>query len=601
MNSSPRLVHRRTIVLSSSVLGVVLLFSCCNPITTPTPPVAMAHITLCAVDPAYTRNAAATGDPQKSYCGPGDFQAVHQTQLVEATAYDKHGVPMPFANITLRVSGANAGPGITGTVALGTGHSVFSYTGNHPGDDSITATFTNGTPVATETPAVVRWLTTEHYIHPILFVHGIDEDASDYETQIDPAFTDSEGNTLYADGGDHDKGEQVFTGLIGALELKYDRTYMEAFCYVDDQAYLNTPSGCHTHDLHDAIASPCGTPQTCVSQSSVDTNSVELANTINALSTQAQAAINTSQPGTSQVTIVAYSMGAAITRSFLSGCVLAQTLLVPGASQCASVASLVDNVFFIDGAQQGAWVLEANKTLNAASLATEGSPSGPGSPFASILPTIQQAIYTKFQNASGGLDARQPAVTDLTPGSPSVLAHDTVPIPSSIGIYNFYGDVQLKLSVTALIYTLPPRATLNLGDLLMLAQKDGAQSAPTWGGAGLCGSCSALNLDTAPAIAPVCTGGTLPDGSPQYHAWALLDPHTLDINAFTPLLTVSNARSGFDAALNSPVWHLNTTQPITMAPGSRIQVQDLTGHANHTDVPTEILYVLTHKDGVSIP
>ena len=53
----------------------------------------------------------------------------------------------------------------------------------------------------------------------------------------------------------------------------------------------------------------------CESQSSVDENAQQLANTVDALSAEAAAA-----GGTSKVTLIGYSMGGAVIRSLLAGC-----------------------------------------------------------------------------------------------------------------------------------------------------------------------------------------------------------------------------------------------------------------------------------------
>jgi hypothetical protein len=53
--------------------------------------------------------------------------------------------------------------------------------------------------------------------------------------------------------------------------------------------------------------------------------------------------------------------------------------------------------------------------------------------------------------------------------------------------------------------------------------------------------------------------------------------------------------------LNSPVQHLNITQPAVQAPGSPWQVRDITGHAATTEMSTEIFYLLIQKDGVALP
>ena len=99
----------------------------------------------------------------------------------------------------------------------------------------------------------------------------------------------------------------------------------------------------------------------CESQSSVDENARQLANTVDALSAEAAAA-----GGTSKVTLIGYSMGGAVIRSLLAGCPVPvapyQTLL------CQNVASKIDQVFFVDPDQQGSWLLTINKGLDAATL-----------------------------------------------------------------------------------------------------------------------------------------------------------------------------------------------------------------------------------------
>jgi hypothetical protein len=598
-DSSPRRLKRRYLVLIGCLLAAIVatVAVSCIPWRTKT-----AHITLCAVDPAYAH--AVEGASAQDYCGPGDFQAVHGSQLVIAQSYDKDGHLIQSPKFTFTVSGANA---TTSTVTGSGGSAEFSYIGTQAGGDNISASFADGTKTAPVTPAVVRWLRPTHDDHPILFVHGINEDASDYETLINPSFVDSEPQP--SEFPATEKSEQVFTALIGGLELKYDPTYMEAFCYVDDQAWLNSPSGCPSGE-----SAICPATMACISQSPVDVNAIALDKEVEALHARAN------RP----VTIIAYSMGAAVTRAMLSGCRTAQAYLTSGAPDpdvaefaasrfgetdaqaCASdfqgacstpsPGCPVDNVFFFDGAQQGSWLLEANKYLNAAKLA--------GGPFPPILSTIQQTIFAKFEQVSGGVDATQPAAADMTPGSLSVLGHDTVPIPASIAIYNFYGDVRLSLGVTvAGIYYMPGHAALDLGDLLMLPQDDPARRAPNWGGAGLCDGCPTPAIpDSVPSVAPYREAGSLSStGQPQFHAWLLMQSYALDIDVLAPNLTVASAKSAFSQVTSSPVWHLQTTQPVTMAPGSAIQVADVTGATTHTDVPTEVLLVLTRQDGLSIP
>ena len=158
--------------------------------------------------------------------------------------------------------------------------------------------------------------------------------------------------------------------------------------------------------------------------------------------------------------------------------------------RCASSVTKVDHVFFIDGDQQGSWLLTINKGYNAAALSGDGSIPNPITPFASALPLLQQTLYTKVKTAIG-LDPTSQGVQDQTPQSPSIQAHDQVPIPSNVDVYNFYGDVQIRMGVTVYGVPIGPGApTLNLGDFLMLAQNNSATNDPLWGGGGLCDGCS---------------------------------------------------------------------------------------------------------------
>jgi hypothetical protein len=187
------------------------------------------------------------------------------------------------------------------------------------------------------------------------------------------------------------------------------------------------------------------------------------------------------------------------------------------------------------------------------------------------------------------LDLHSATVTDQTPQSASILAHDQSPPPPDIAYYNYFGDVQLRLGINA--YGLPRSPgtpTLNLGDLVILAQDDHATLAPQWGGAGLCEGC------TQP-LDKYRENGT-------YHNWILIDPHSVDMSFIADLLNGSfSVTSEAGKLLNSPVQHLNITQPAVQAPGSTWQVRDITGRAATTDMSTEIFYILTQKDGVTLP
>ncbi len=205
-----------------------------------------------------------------------------------------------------------------------------------------------------------------------------------------------------------------------------------------------------------------------------------------------------------------------------------------------------------------------------------------------MLPLLQQTIYDQLKSRMG-LDLHSQTVIDQTPQSDSIIAHDQSPPPSDIAYYNFFGDIQLRLGINTYGLLLDPGApTLNLGDLVILAQDDHATLAPQWGGAGLCDGCS-QPLDKYRESGP-------------YHNWVLIDSHPVDMSFVADLLNGSfSVSSEAGKLINSPVQHLNITQPPVQAPGSAWQVRDITGHSATTEMSTEIFYILTQKDGVALP
>src|SRR5262249_23578383 len=123
-------------------------------------------------------------------------------------------------------------------------------------------------------------------------------------------------------------------------------------------------------------------PTACISQSAILPNGVALAHVIQQLSARA---------GGKHVTLVAYSMGGAIVRNVLAGC-----LTAPRGTpnlDCANAASLVDNTFFLDGAQQGTWLLLVKAGADAATVAGANIPALADSPFLSVMPLIEPRIY----------------------------------------------------------------------------------------------------------------------------------------------------------------------------------------------------------------
>ena len=195
---------------------------------------------------------------------------------------------------------------------------------------------------------------------------------------------------------------------------------------------------------------------------------------------------------------------------------------------------------------------------------------------------MQQAIYGQLKSRMG-LDGYSQTVTDQTPQSESILAHDQNLPPSGIAVLQLLWRCPDPSRVNAYGLPLDPGTpTLNLGDLVMLAQDDHATLAPAWGGAGLCDGCS-QPLDKYRESGP-------------YHNWVLIDSHPVDMSFVADLLNGSmSVSSEAGKLINSPVQHLNITQPPVQAPGSAWQVQDITGHAATTNMSTEIFYILTKR------
>jgi hypothetical protein len=312
----------------------------------------------------------------------------------------------------------------------------------------------------------------------------------------------------------------------------------------------------------------------------VDVNAVELAERILDLNTRSG----------KLVTLIGYSMGTAISRTLLAGC--RNTLSTQDSDNdgdfdvavCGKASGLVDQVFFLNGVQQGSWLMAVKQGLSAAALAGDGIPAAPVSPFLSVLPALESSIFGAVKDRMG-LDVNQPAEADLTPLSNNIVAHNQGTIPSQVKVYTFYGDIEIRLGVTQLIYPLAGTTALPLGDLVLLAQRDDPTALPPYGGASLCGNCTPIDS----------LGFHASTSGDQFHSWALLDPHDVSITDIIP-----GIGSTLTGALNSPVSHLNISQPIAQAPGSAVQVEDITTlvGSRTTDMANEIVEIMMQRDRI---
>jgi hypothetical protein len=286
-----------------------------------------------------------------------------------------------------------------------------------------------------------------------------------------------------------------------------------------------------------------------------------------------------------KVTLMAYSMGGAIVRSLLAGC---PTTITDGGQLCSSISSMVDHVFLLNAAQEGSWLLTS---ASLAGMTEAGATSKALASFLPVLPLVRAALYSAVQ-AKLGLSLAQPAIGDLTPQSDNIKAHNYNPPnlpPAGPNFYTFYGDVSLSIQLQFFTKTLPPETALPLGDLVFLPQADAPTEVPAWGGAALCGSCGGFNS----ANYQQSTDGT-------YHEWALAYPVNIPVNGLIPLLSAPDAVSSLQSALNSPVQHLNISQPASQDFGSHIQVHDITRLSGEstTNMSNEIYLILAQDDGL---
>ncbi len=554
--------HRRfrlPVVLAGNVFVLVLILACCNPGPTTS---GHASVTICAND------AARALDFPADACFSGTFHAVGQAESLRIAAVDKSGNPLKQRQLNVTVSGANARAATVTTD--GGGLATYTYTAINAGTDAIQVAVSNDSASKSARSAVVHWITPQHLSHPIILVHGIREDAGDFAHQFNPgSVTDSDQAS--------DAQEQTWTSLIEGLKLVYDPGSMEAFCYVDDVAWVKTPAACpgiEAPTCDTSLPVNSSSLNACASQSSVDLNGVTLAHVIKDLS---------ARNGGKKVTLLAYSMGTAIVRTLLAGCL--NSFGPTDQLDCANAGQLVDNAFFLNGAQQGSWLLTIKRGYDPSTLAGDNIPDTASSPFTSVLPLIAQSI-TGAVNDKLGINLNNGAETDLSPQSANILAHNSVQPVSAVNLYTFYGDIEFGMDVNFYVYTLPATNTLPLGDLVMLAQNDNPLASPLWGGGSLCDNCGAL------------VNGYHSNG--RYHAWALTQRYIVNINGLAPLLSAPDAVSAFQGVLQSPAQHLNVSQPVAQAPGSTLQVADATGlaGATTTDMPYEILLTLMHSDGL---
>lgn len=382
----------------------------------------------------------------------------------------------------------------------------------------------------------------------ILFVHGIGQ----YESHMD--------NPKQQDG---------FVPIFQALQAIYGAGSVTPFTYHDDRSLTDNGDPCPRTVFPD-----------CQSQSSVWENAIDLAAKIRTLTAQTH----------HKITLIGYSMGGAIIRTVLAGCLPA----LKEQPACPGVASSVDSVFFIDSVQQGSWMAGSVPTFLLYPLSHDD-----------LLSNMKLFIGWygyKLVNAALRLNVYNPAETDLAPNSQNIQAYDSVPVPHGIAYYNFYGDIRLGAAIYFGPWKIPAKSTASIGDLVVLPGSDSVQQPLTQGGSEFCPGCTNHGLYRS----------SHPDARTSFTEWPLTDTQYFDLDSLLgclPLLgpampitcVTAVGGSALSTALDvshAPELHLNIP---TSAALNKIAVKDTTGSAGGSSIvtiPVEIRLQLEQIDGI---
>lgn len=372
----------------------------------------------------------------------------------------------------------------------------------------------------------------------IIFVHGITQNAS----TITPTSSD-------------------FGPILAQLQSIYGSA-VDVLPYVDDRSKASGS----THSCPSSVYPPCA------SQSHVLDNALELAQEISKDYTASK----------HKVVVIGYSMGAAIIRTMLAGCpditsagVLTNYAHLP--LKCPIAHTLVDNVFFINGVQQGSWLMDAGYSLQSASTNN-------------LLNYTVYSIVSNYATQKLGLNLLYPAEGDLTPESANILAYDAQPLPNGIHYFNFYGNIKVHLGVAYLIFSLdaPP---ISLGDLVIFPGQENPTTPTLLGGAQFCPQCSAKNGYSARVV----------NSTTSFDEWALTkDVYSnfrIDV-ADLPYIGIPTAlkvqgQSLYNDLSTAPMNHLDIPKNT-----SAIQVADSTRTGQTTSIADEIARQLESQDDI---
>lgn len=349
-----------------------------------------------------------------------------------------------------------------------------------------------------------------------------------------------------------------FAAIHDQLRALYGDEAVHDFTYVDDKS-LTDQSACRRY-----------TSDGCVSQSAMLPNAIKLA---------AEVKQDFAQSGNHKVTLIGYSQGAAIIRTMLAGC----QSEVPNASSpgCGGVESMVDNVFFIDGVQQGSWLVAQDPNLTA--IVQEQQLND----IATLAPLLALKTPMAFLM---GLNLQDPAERDLAPQSANIRTRNQAEPPRGIHYFNFYGDIRVQQQLQVLVWGITPQQTISIGDFVVLPGSDNPQDTSFSGGARFCLRCADRGGYMYSSI----------DSSTTYTEWALTDTIQWNPNLLLGYLSSPLATSVYNVILlgsiaTAPEMHTNMPSDASL---NSVKVQDATGLAGKVTIPQEIVLQLEVEDGI---
>lgn len=295
------------------------------------------------------------------------------------------------------------------------------------------------------------------------------------------------------------RDEDSFSSLLDPLLERYGAR-LSAFPYFQDAGYQTLDGRCVDMPPHSVPDETGGLPLT-LTPSSVDPNTCDSQSDVglNAVLLDDEIRRRHAQFG-GPVTLIANSMGGAIVRAFLAYSVAAST----------GTDGLVDNIYFLQGVQQGSHLAYPASTLSGLRDSRHG-----------LDRILGDLISRASLSLAGGWDPTRPAAADLRPRSDTLSFVNPSPahVPDHIGYFNVASDIQwiVELRVTSgIFHRRIGLTTPSFGDYVILPGTDTPTDLALFGGA---------RFDP----------GTVGRGR-DAHQWLLRRDHIVAVNLLVPFL-----------------------------------------------------------------